>query len=138
MKFQLRDTVNPRKVAEFVLAAHQDFEHVKEMVEEDHRLVNASMDMGNGDWESALDASAHLGRTDIARYLIENGARFDFLCLMAMLDEIEIVRAILDAFPMALERRGVHGFPLHHFARMGNATKVLAYLDSLHPSNDTE
>ena len=131
MKFQIKDILNPRKVAEFVLAAHQDFDHVKEMVEEDPRVVNATMDMGNGDWESALDAAAHMGRADIVRYLIENGARFDFLCLMAMLDEIDVVKAILEAFPTAKDKKGVHGFPLKHFAEFGKAEQVLAYLETL-------
>jgi len=131
MTFIIRDTVNPRKTIEFVLAAHNDFEKVKTFLDEDSRLINASVDMGNGDWETGLDASAHMGRTDIARYLIENGARFDFLCVMAMLDEIEIVKAIVTAFPLALNRNGVHGFSLRHFAKKGQATNVLAYLDEL-------
>lgn len=131
MKFKKKDTINPRAVAEFVLAAHNDLDTVKELLEEDPRLVNATMDMGNGDWEAALDGAAHMGRADIVRYLIENGARFDFLCIAAMLDEIDIVKAIHAAFPMALDRSGVHGFPVKHFAEFGKAEKVLAYLESL-------
>lgn len=130
-KFKQKDTLNPRKVTEFVLSAHHDIDRVKEMVEEDARVVNSTLDMGNGDWESALDAAAHMGRKDIANYLIENGARLDFLYLAVMLDELEIVKAILDAFPMARESSGVHGFPLQHFAEFGKAERVLAYLDTL-------
>lgn len=134
MKFEKKDTINPRKVAEFVIAAHHDFDTVQEMVTNDPRLVNATLDMGNGDWEAALDGAAHMGRADIARYLIEQGARFDFLCIAAMLDEIEIVTAIIKAFPMAIDRAGVHGFPLRHFAEFGKAEQVLAYLDTLDTS----
>jgi hypothetical protein len=130
-KFKQKDILNPRKVTEFVLAAHHDFERVQEMVEDDARVVNATLDMGNGDWESALDAAAHMGRKDIARYLIENGARLDFLYLSAMIDEVEIVKSILTAFSMAKDVKGVHGFPLRHFAEFGNAEAVLAYLDTL-------
>ena len=130
-KFELKDSVNSRKVMDMVMKAHHDFEGLKEMIEDDPRLVNASMDVGNGDWESALDASAHMGRKDIAQYLIEKGARFDFLCLMAMLDEVEIVKAILTSFPNAKDVRGVHGFPLRSFAERGEAKRVLAYLDTL-------
>lgn len=130
-KFKQKDTLNPRKVTEFVLAAHHDVDRVKEMVEEDARVVNSTLDMGNGDWESALDAAAHMGRKDIARYLIENGARLDFIYLAAMLDEVEIVKAILTAFPMVKDASGVHGFPLRHFAEFGKAERVLAYLDGL-------
>ena len=131
MKFKQKDTLNPRKVTEFVLAAHHDFDRVQEMVEEDARVVNSTLDMGDGDWESALDASAHMGRNDIARYLIEQGARLDFLFLAVSLDEVDIVKAILSAFPMARDAKGVHGFPLRHFAEFGKAERVLAYLDSL-------
>ena len=129
-KFKQKDTLNPRKVTEFVLAAHHDMDRVQEMVEEDARVVNSTLDMGNGDWESALDAAAHMGRKDIARFLIENGARLDFLYLAVMLDEVEIVRSILTAFPMAKNASSVHGFPLRHFAEFGKAEKVLAYLDT--------
>lgn len=135
MKFQKKDTVNPRKVAEFVLNAHKDFDAVQEMVEEDPRLVNATLDMGNGDWESALDAATHMGQLDMARHLIDKGARCDFLCWMVALDEVDIVRSILERFPMLIDRRGVHGFPLRHFAERGNATQVLSYLDSLESSD---
>ncbi len=136
MTFEIKDTVNPRKAIEFVLATHNDFDKVKELLNEDPRLINASVDMGDGDWETGLDASAHMGRKDIARYLIEQGARFDFLCLMVTLDEVEIVKAILSAFPTVVNRRGVHGFGLRHFAKKGQATRVLAYLDRLEEADN--
>lgn len=128
---KLKDTIHPKNVMEFVLNAHGDFDAVQKLAEDDPRLVNATADMGNGDWESALDAAAHMGLKDVARYLIEKGARLDMLYLAAMLDEVEIVRAILEAFPSARHTKGVHGFPLRFFAERGKAEKVLAYLDSL-------
>lgn len=131
MQFKLKDTLNPRVVMEFVLNAHGDTEKVKTMLAEDPRLVNSACDMGAGDWESALDAAAHMGHVEIARHLIENGARLDMLYLAAMLDEVGIVKAILEAFPDAADVKGVHGFPLRHFAERGNAEKVLAYLDEI-------
>jgi hypothetical protein len=87
--------------------------------------------MGDGDWESALDAAAHMGCADIARHLIDKGARLDLLYLAAMLDEVDLVRAIVDAFPGVQHIKGVHGFPLRHFAEMGKAQQVLSYLDAL-------
>lgn len=131
MEFELKDTINSRKALEFVLKAHSDLERVQAMVADDPRVINASCDMGAGDWESALDAAAHMGHVEIARFLIEQGARLDLLYLCAMLDEVEVVKAILTAFPSALHTPGVHGFSLRHFAKKGNATRVLAYLDSL-------
>jgi len=131
MAFVTKDTVNPRKVIEFVMAAHHDLEAMEKLLEEDPRLVNASMDVGNGDWESGLDAAAHMGRKDIADVLIDNGARLDFLYLMAMLDEVDLVKAILERFPSTKDTPGVHGFSLRQFAERGKAEQVLAYLDSL-------
>ena len=127
----LKDTLNARKVLEFVMKAHGDLDRIQELAEEDPRVVNAIWDMGDGDWESALDAAAHMGRADIARFLIDSGARLDLLYLCAMLDEVDIVRSILTAFPQTKDTPGVHGFLLRDFAEQGNATQVLAYLDSL-------
>ena len=127
----LKDTLNARKVLEFVMKAHGDLDRVRELTAEDSRVVNAIWDMGDGDWESALDAAAHMGRADIARFLIDSGARLDLLYLCAMLDEVDIVQAILTAFPQARDTPGVHGFSLRDFAEQGSATRVLAYLDSL-------
>ena len=131
MTFELKDTLNGRLVLDFVLKAHGDFESIQKMLADDPRLVNAVWEMGDGDWESALDAASHMGRADIVRHLIDNGARLDLLYLAAMFDEVELVRAIIAAFPGVQDVNGVHGFPLRHFAQQGNATKVLAYLDEL-------
>ncbi len=60
------------------------------------RLANATWDWGGGDWESALGAAGHMGRRDIAELLLAHGARLD-LFVAAMLGEVEVVRAILDA-----------------------------------------
>ena len=71
MAFVTKDTVNPRKVIEFVLASHNDLKQVQQLLEEDPRLVNASVDMGGGDWETALDATAHMGRKGHCRHFAE-------------------------------------------------------------------
>ena len=131
MTFELKDTLNGRLVLDFVLKSHGDYDSIQTMVDDDPRLVNAVWDMGDGDWESALDAAAHMGRADIARHLIDKGARLDLLYLAAMLDEVDLVRAIVEAFPGVQQNNGVHGFPLRHFAEMGKAQKVLSYLDEL-------
>lgn len=129
MEFKLKDSLNARLVLDFVLKAHGDFDNLQTLLDDDARLVNAVWEMGDGDWESALDAAAHMGRADIARHLVDRGARLDLLYLAAMLDEVDLVRAIIAAFPGVEHVKGVHGFPLRHFAEQGNAQKVLAYLD---------
>jgi hypothetical protein len=64
-------------VEEFVGKAHGDLARVKELLTQEPRLVNAAWDWGNGDWETALGAAAHMGRRDIAETLFAHGARLD-------------------------------------------------------------
>jgi hypothetical protein len=101
-------------------------------VEREPRLVNAAWDWGGGDWEMPLGAAAHVGRRDIAEYLLAHGARLD-LFASAMLGQVDIVRSALEAFPSALHVAGPHGIPLLAHARAGGpeAAAVVAYLEGL-------
>ena len=67
---------------------------------------------------------------DIAELLLERGARLD-LFAAAMLGRVEIVRAILDAFPAMREAAGPHGIPLIEHARNGgeDAAAVVELLE---------
>ena len=71
-----------------------------------------------------------MGRRDIAELLLGRGARLD-LFAAAMLGELEIVRAMLDAFPELVSAKGPHGIPLRVHAEKGGeeAQAVLALLD---------
>ncbi|HEY7093064.1 MAG TPA: ankyrin repeat domain-containing protein [Ktedonobacterales bacterium] len=124
--------LDPALVREFVIAAHGDLEQVRALLAEQPKLVNAAWDWGGGDWETGLGGAAHMGRRDIAEYLLEQGARLD-LFAATMLGKLEIVRATLEAFPAALHVPGPHGIPLIAHAKMGSeaAAPVLAYLESL-------
>ena len=119
-------------VQEFVSKSHADFERVKELLAQEPALINASWDWGGGDWETGLGAAAHMGRKDIASYLLENGARLD-LFAAAMLGNLEIVMAALKAYPDAINIPGPHGIPLIAHAQAGGeeAQTVFEYLESL-------
>jgi hypothetical protein len=123
--------LDPQKVESFVANAHGDLEVVRALLTEEPALVNATWDWGGGDWETALGASAHMGRRDIALFLLDNGARLD-LFAAAMLGEVEIVRATLDAFPAMRDALGPHGIPLAEHARAGgeDARAVLDLLET--------
>ena len=110
--------LDPAKVRALVANAHGDLEVVRSLLAEEPRLVNASWDWGGGDWETALGAAAHMGRRDIALFLLENGARLD-LFAAAMLGDIEIVRSTLVAYPVMRDELGPHGIPLLEHARAG-------------------
>ena len=111
-------SIDPERVAEFVLKAHGDLGVVRQLLEQEPAIVNAAWDWGGGDWETALGAAAHVGRRDLAEYLLEHGARMDVFAA-AMLGETEIVRAMLDAQPELREARGPHGIPLLAHAEAG-------------------
>jgi len=118
-------------VQEFVGKSHGDLDRVKELLAQEPALINASWDWGGGDWETGLGAAAHMGRRDIANYLLENGAHLD-LFAAAMLGKLEIVRAALEAYPKAIDIPGPHGIPLLAHAQAGgnDALPVVEYLKS--------
>ena len=116
-------------VKEFVVAGHTDIPRVRAMLAVHPSLINASWDWGSGDFECALNGASHLGRRDVALFLLESGARLDAPCA-ALLGETDIIRALLRLSPTAANTRGAHGFPLLYHAAYGGH---LAIADALHP-----
>ncbi|HVF25003.1 MAG TPA: hypothetical protein VNA23_03890 [Anaerolineales bacterium] len=119
-------------VQEFVAVAHSDLDRTRELLEQESGLVNATWDWGGGDFETALGAAAHMGRKDIATYLLENGARLDIFAA-AMLGKFEIVKSALDIYPDAIHIPGPHNISLLEHARFGgeDANAVYELLQSL-------
>ncbi|HEU4970359.1 MAG TPA: hypothetical protein VFT35_00315 [Gaiellaceae bacterium] len=112
--------LDPAKVQAFDANAHGDLDVVRSLLEGEPALVNAAWDWGGGDWETGLGAAAHMGRRQIALYLLEHGARLD-LFAAAMLGYFDIVTAILSDFPEMRDALGPHGIPLVEHARVGGA-----------------
>lgn len=119
-------------VKEFVTAGHNNLDRVKEMLANEPGLLNATWDWKAGDFETALGGAGHMGRKDIANYLLEQGARMDIF-VAAMLGKLEIVKAMLAAFPNALHSKGPHGITLLKHAQAGkeDAAAVAEYLSGL-------
>lgn len=117
-------------VGEFVGKAHNDLMRVTEMITQYPTLANATYDWGNGDFETAIGAAAHMGRRDIAELLLARGAR---ICIYsaAMLGKIGIVKAIIQDDPGALTRPGPHGIPLLDHAKAGDNKEMIAYIQGL-------
>lgn len=124
--------LDPALVQEFVANGHGGFERVQALLIQEPALVNAAWDWGGGDWETGLGAAAHVGRRDIAELLLAHGARLD-LFAAAMLGKLEIVKAMVQAFPDIVNVPGPHGIPLIVHAQMGGeqAKAVLEYLQSM-------
>lgn len=118
-------------VHEFVGNAHGDLDRVKELLVQEPALINATWDWGGGDFETALGAASHMGRKDIAEFLLEHGARLDIFAA-AMLGKLDVVKAALEAYPDAINAPGPHGIPLIKHAEIGgaNAKSVFEFLSS--------
>jgi len=119
-------------VREFVGAAHADLNKVQALLEQEPGLLHASMNWGGDDWETALGAASHVGRRDIAEWLLSKGARMDVFAA-AMLGELELVKTMICRFPHMAAAAGPHRIPLLQHALMGGeqAKEVADYLKSL-------
>jgi hypothetical protein len=126
------DPLKAERVKEFVVAAHVDLDKTKAMLAETPALLNATWDWGGGDFEMAIGGAGHMGRRDIALFLIGQGGRFD-LFVATMLGRLDVVKPMLTAFPHLADSKGPHGIPLMVHAQKGGqeAAEVAAFLEGL-------
>lgn len=122
-------SIDIKKIKEFVTAGHGDLNKVKSMLEEEPNLINSRYDWGSGDFEEAIEGAGHLGNKEIANYLIKQGARVNIFVL-TMLGKNELVIPILETYPNLIYSKGAHGFSLLHHAKQGgkDAMEILDYL----------
>lgn len=123
--------LSPESVREFVGAGHGNLEKVQELLKTTPGLLNATWDWGGGDFETAIGGAGHMGRRDIAEYLISQGARMDIF-VAAMLGKLDVVKALLTAYPSLAQSKGPHGITLLTHAQKGGAAAepVLEFLRS--------
>jgi hypothetical protein len=117
---------------DFVIYAHSDLEMTRKLLDREPGLLNACIDWGGGDWETALGGSSHMGRRDIVEFLLDRGARIDLFCA-AMMGQLDAVKAFLTLSPGLIDAKGPHGFSLHFHAQVGGdgAKETLDYLQSI-------
>ena len=123
--------IDRARVKRFVIAGHFNLDAVKEMLAADPTLINGAIDWGNGDFETALGGASHMGRRDIAEFLLEHNARMDIFAA-TMLGKLDIVKAAVAAFPKIVRVPGPHKIPLIAHAEKGGAAAV-AVLEFLRP-----
>jgi hypothetical protein len=125
--------------SEVVGVAHFNLERLKELVDARPELAKSHWDWGFGDWESAIGAASHVGRKDIADYLISKGA-VPGIFTYAMLGEFETVKTMIASYPGIQRNSGPHGISLLQHARTGlqtegvnksKAQQLIDYLQSL-------
>lgn len=135
-------STDDKRTAQVVGASHGDFDTVKKLVSESPELALATWDWGFGDWESALGAASHVGRKDIADFLIAHGARPNIFTL-TMMGALDAVSAIIKAVPGIQRIPGPHGITLLQHAKnrlrakdlsndeVTSLKNVVSYLESL-------
>jgi hypothetical protein len=123
---------DPNLVREIVGASHGNFARVREAVEKQPALARASVDWGFGDWETCIDAAAHVGNKPIAEFLLAHGAR-PTIFSAAMMGQLDAVKAFIAARPGIQKTLGPHGITLMSHARAGgkDAEPVVEYLTSV-------
>jgi len=140
-------SLDDESVSAVVGAAHSNLDKVKSLVNNRPELANAAWDWGFGDWESAIGAAAHMGRKDIAEFLMSHGARPDHFTF-AMLGELDALKAMIAARPGLQKVPGPHGIPLLQHAKHRlwhkditaedtiKVNAMIAYLESLGDANE--
>ncbi|MEP5610997.1 MAG: hypothetical protein ABJP45_02045 [Cyclobacteriaceae bacterium] len=124
------DPLDRELVFEFVKVAHGDMNKVQQMLEKTPKLLHASHDWGDGDYESALEAASHIGHRPLVEFLLGKGARIN-LFTSAMLGDLTVIKQVLTVYPKLIDAKGPHGLDLKHHARVGGeaSKKVLDYLE---------
>jgi hypothetical protein len=135
MEMEPKPILESKLVQEFVGNSHGDLHRVQELLAQEPALINACWDWGGGDFETGLGAASHMGRRDIACFLLDHGARLD-LFAAAMLGKLDIVTAALTAFPGAIQTPGPHGISLIAHAKAGGdeARLVFEFLQTFEKS----
>ena len=123
---------DPSLVKEAVRTSHGNVKRIRELVENQPALARASIDWGFGDWETCIDAAAHVGNKPIADFLLTNGAR-PTIFSAAMMGQLDVVKAFVVARPGVQRTHGPHGITLMAHARAGgaDAAPVVQYLMGL-------
>jgi hypothetical protein len=71
-----------------------------------------------------------MGRSDIAAFLVDAGARLD-LFAAATLGRLDVIRVTVAAFPAIHRTPGPHGISLIRYARNAQKDEVVRFLEAL-------
>ena len=113
-------TAPAEAVEAFVLAAHGNFERVKELHREHPGVLTARYATFD---ETALEAAGHMGRRDIAEYLLDAGAPLTIFAA-AMLGQTDRVAEFLERDPSLANANGVHVIPPLFHAALSGKTEI--------------
>ena len=114
--------IDPEIIAEVVGKSHFNLDRVKELVDTRPELSRSAWEWRFGDFESAIGAASHVGRRDIALYLMSKGAR-PTLFTFAMLGAVNVIQAAVTSIPGIQTSTGPHGISLLDHAYAGERMK---------------
>lgn len=114
----------PDEGNQFIIECHFDLDAVRRKAAQTPALVHAFNAQMN---ESALGAAGHMGRRDIAEFLLEQGAEME-LATAAMLGRTDLVAEALAQDPAKANSGGAHGIPLAFHAAMSGDVELLEML----------
>jgi ankyrin repeat protein len=103
--------------------SHANLEKVRALVEKDRRLIFSI----STDDELAIEASAHVGNSELMRFHLDRGAPFSLPTAVSMGDAA-MTRFLLDQDPRLVHERGAHDFPVMHYAALGDGGVEIAAL----------
>lgn len=147
--FHRYPSIDDKIVAEVVGASHFNLDRVKELVNKRPELARATWDWAFGDWETAVGAASHVGRRDIAEFLMSKGARPDIFTY-AMLGAYDAVKSMIETTPGIQSIAGPHGISLLRHAKNGlqgsdlteknkaDSNKLIKYLETLGNADNQE
>lgn len=114
--------IDPAIISEVVGKSHFDLDGVKKLVDNRSELAKSVWEWRFGDFESAIGAASHVGRRDIALYLMSKGATPTIFTL-AMMGAYDSVQAMIKAYPGIEKTTGPHGISLLDHAYAGERMK---------------
>ena len=122
--------IPPEMIREYVIAGHGNLPRVEEMLEKTPELLNVKYQWGENDWESAIQAAAHVGSVSVAEYLLSRGAPLE-ICTAAMLGRKADIESLLAADASLIKQNGAHGIPLLAHSAFNGDVGLFSYLKSL-------
>ncbi len=112
--------LTPELIREYVISAHARLEKVQSLLQQHPSLLTVRHAWGENDYETALQAAAHVGNRPIAEYLLSQGFPLD-ICAAAALGREQAVADFLKADATLAQARGAHNISLiYHAALSGN------------------
>jgi len=119
--------IAPETVREFVISGHGNLARIMAMLDEVPELLNVKHRWAEDDWESAIQAAAHVGSVAVADYLLARGAPLE-ICTAAMLGRRGEVESLLRADAALIYERGAHGIPLLAHSALNGDIELFSFL----------